>query len=235
MKEHIVSYAVKNDCYKAAQRLVPVGIVVHSTGANNPYLRRYVDSPAELGENIYNNHWNNPSPGGRKVCVHAFIGYDAGQNIRVAQILPYNMACWGCGQGGKGSYNSSHIQFEICEDNLNNRSYFEKVFSEAIEYCAYLCYIFRIDISDIVSHAEAYKKGYASNHGDCDHWLKRYGWTMDTFRKKVSEVYRKNYEEKTDYASLVCEKCGFTSQTREYLDRYTYSEDLWRKLWLAMG
>lgn len=36
------------------------------------------------------------------------------------------------------------------------------------------------------------------------------------------------------YADKVCEKCGFENQTREYLDKYKYAEDLWRKLWKAM-
>lgn len=235
MKEHIIAYAVNNDCYKSAQRLAPQGIVVHSTGANNPFLRRYVDAPNEVGSNVYGNHWNNPRPDGRSVCVHAFIGYDIHSEIRVAQILPYNIAPWGCGKGAKGSYNNTHIQFEICEDGLSNRAYFEKVFGEAAEYCAYLCYIFGLEVSSVVSHSEAHKLGYASNHGDCDHWLRRFGWTMDTFRNNVRSIYENNYSKRTDYASLVCKKCGFTDETKSYLDSYTYSSDLWRKLWLAMN
>mgnify|MGYP003300688114 FL=1 len=37
-----------------------------------------------------------------------------------------------------------------------------------------------------------------------------------------------------DYAALVCEKCGLEAQTRDYLDRYVYADDLWRKLWKSM-
>lgn len=37
-----------------------------------------------------------------------------------------------------------------------------------------------------------------------------------------------------DYAALVCEKCGLEAQTRDYIDRYTYADDLWRKLWEQM-
>jgi len=37
-----------------------------------------------------------------------------------------------------------------------------------------------------------------------------------------------------DYASLVCEKVGLEPQTKTYLNRYKYAEDLWRKLWEAM-
>lgn len=62
---------IENDCYKAAKRIEdnkPVGIVVHSTGANNPRLKRYIqpvpgqsnynDILSDLGKNIYENHWN---------------------------------------------------------------------------------------------------------------------------------------------------------------------------------
>ena len=36
----IKAYAVKNLCYIAAQKMIPQGSVVHSTGANNPNLKR---------------------------------------------------------------------------------------------------------------------------------------------------------------------------------------------------
>ena len=32
----------ENACYKAGQKIKVQGIMVHSTGANNPYLKRYV-------------------------------------------------------------------------------------------------------------------------------------------------------------------------------------------------
>lgn len=44
-----------------------------------------------------------------------------------------------------------------------------------------------------------------------------------------------NVQESADYAQLVCERCGFEPQTREYLDNYRFSTDLWRKLWEAMS
>ena len=64
---------VNNACYKAGEEIIPKGIMVHSTGANNPWLKRYVGpDDGLLGVNQYNNHWNQPMT--RKVCVHAFIG-----------------------------------------------------------------------------------------------------------------------------------------------------------------
>ena len=52
--------------------MIPQGIVVHSTGANNPTLRRYI-APDDgiIGKNEFGNDWNR---GGLDVCVHAFIG-----------------------------------------------------------------------------------------------------------------------------------------------------------------
>ena len=185
----ITAYATKNDCYIVAQPMAPVGIVLHSTGANNPNLKRYVDCKSECGTNIYGNHWNNSSRKIGKVCVHSFIGYDKNKNVRVANILPYTYACWGCGRGAKGSYNynpTGHIQIELCEDDLKNADYFNHVFLIAAEYCAMLCKQFSLSPNTIVSHAEAYKKGYASNHADCDHWFKVQGKTMDDFRALVS-------------------------------------------------
>lgn len=229
----ITAIAVKNNCYKANRPLTPKGIVVHSTGADNPNLKRYVDCPEQVGINIYSNHWNNPTPDSKQVCVHSFIGKDINGKIAIAQILPYNIQCWGCGRGINGSYNDSHIQFEICQDSMTDRDYFEKVMMCASEYCAYLCHKFGLEISSVVSHAEAHKKGFASNHSDCDHWLKRFGWSMDTFRQNVAMWYDQLYSD-ADYAQLVCQKCGFLDQTREYLDAYQYSDDLWKKLWSQM-
>lgn len=194
MLDIIKAHAVKNLCYTAAQKMVPQGIVVHSTGANNPNLKRYVDAVYEVGFNQYGNHWNTPKPDGRQVCVHAFIGYDKNKEVRVAEILPLNICCWGVGKGSKGSYNTNpaYIQFEICEDGLADKIYYNKAFSVAAEYCAELCRAYNISVDNIVGHCEAYKKGYGSNHSDPEHWMKKFGETMNDFREQVSEILKTN-------------------------------------------
>lgn len=203
---HIIkAYAVKNLCYIAAQKMVPKGIVVHSTGANNPNLKRYVDAADELGVNAYGNHWNTAKPGGQKVCVHAFIGYDKDKQVRVAEILPLNICCWGVGQGKKGSYNYNppYIQFEICEDGLTDEGYYNAVFSTAAEYCALLCKTYGLSTDNIVGHCEAYRQGYGSNHSDPEHWMKKFGETMADFRKTVCEILRNDSStEKKEEADL---------------------------------
>ncbi len=175
-----------NACYKAGRTIVPKGIMVHSTGANNPNLKRYVGpDDGLLGKNQYNNYWNQDKPGGRQVCVHAFIGKLADGTIATYQTLPWNHRGWHGGSGSKGSANDTHISFEICEDGLTDASYFSAVYKEAVELCAYLCKQYGLTEKDIICHSEGYKLGIASNHADVMHWFPKHGKSMDTFRADV--------------------------------------------------
>ena len=176
----------ENYCYKANRTITPTGIMVHSTGANNPNLKRYVGpDDGKLGKNSNNNHWNQPM--NRNVCVHAFIGKLKDGSIATYQTLPWNHRGWHC--GGKG--NDTHIGFEICEDNLTDKTYFNKVYKEAVELCAYLCKEYNLTEKDIICHSEGYKKGIASNHGDVMHWFPKHGKSMDTFRADVKALLNK--------------------------------------------
>lgn len=183
----------QNNCYKAAQYIKPDGIVVHSTGANNPNLRRYVQpDDGLLGPNNEGSDWNRPfSPG---VCVHAMIGKLKDGAIATYQTLPWDMRCWGCAGGDNGSYNNSRIQFEICEDDLTDPDYFAAVYQEAVELCVYLCREYGIDPENISDHHESYLAGYASNHADVSHWFPKYGKSMDIFRADVKEELMNTYE-----------------------------------------
>jgi N-acetylmuramoyl-L-alanine amidase len=175
----------ENECYKAGRKIKPKGIMVHSTGANNPYLRRYVGpDDGILGENQYNNHWNQHRPSGRQVCVHAFIGKLKNGTVATYQTLPWDHRGWHAG----GDANNSHIGFEICEDNLSDASYFNTVYKEATELCAYLCKLYNLTEKDIIGHYEGYQKKIASNHGDPRHWFSRHGKSMDTFRADVKKL-----------------------------------------------
>lgn len=159
--------------------------MVHSTGANNPWLKRYVGpDDGLLGKNQYNNHWNQDKPGGRQVCVHAFIGKLADGSIATYQTLPWNHRGWHAG----GAANNTHIGFEICEDGLTEASYFSAVYKEALELCVHLCKLYGLSEKDIICHSEGYKRGIASNHGDVMHWFPKHGKSMDTFRADVKKL-----------------------------------------------
>ena len=183
--EIIQCYQTKNPCYRKGTPMKPVGIVVHSTGANNPHLCRYVDCPERLGVNRYGNHWNRPEAA---TLVHGAIGLDKEGFVTVVNTLPYTMAAWGVGKGSRGSYNydpTGHIQFEMCEDDLTDPSYFDQVMGTAVAYCARLCREYGLAAESIVSHKEAHALGYASNHGDPENWMGRFGMTMEDFRARV--------------------------------------------------
>ena len=159
--------------------------MVHSTGANNPNLKRYVGpDDGLLGVNTNNNHWN---MGGVGACVHAFIGKLKDGTIATYQTLPWTMRSWHCA----GSGNDTLISFEICEDGLNNRTYFNKVYKEAVELCAYLCKEFNLSPNSIICHSEGYAKGIASNHSDVMHWFPKHNKNMNIFRKDVEKEIEK--------------------------------------------
>lgn len=184
--ELVQYYQTKNLCYKAGRRITPSGIVVHSTGANNPNLKRYVGpDDGILGVNKNGNHWNKSTA---TKCVHAFIGKVADGSLKIYQTLPWNYRCWGVGSGKKGSYNASHIQFEICEDGLTNETYYREAFALAARLCAYLCQEYGIKPANVVGHYEAAAAGYASNHADPRNWQRKFGGSMDDFRAQVTAL-----------------------------------------------
>lgn len=207
---------INNDCYKANEKITngkPTGIVVHSTACNNKTLKRYVQPVpeqsyyneviADIGKNKYDNHWNNsPEKIGRNTCVHAFIGINAKGKIETYQTLPFDICCWGVGGGKNGSYNynpTARVQFEICEDNLTDKNYFNKAMKEAQEFCAYLCKKFNFGVDKISSHYESYLAGYGNPHGDCDHWLTKFGKDMKWFRAEVQKILNKNAESSSTF------------------------------------
>lgn len=169
----------ENDCYKSGRKIKPTGIMVHSTGANNPRLKRYVGpDDGLLGENTNGNHWNKP---GLSKCVHAFIGKLEDGTIATYQVLPWDHRGWHAG----GDANNTHIGFEICEDGLTDPVYFGKVYQEAVDLCVLLCKMYGLTEKDIIDHSEGHALGLASNHGDVKHWFPKHDKSMDTLRAAV--------------------------------------------------
>ena len=213
-------YLTENDCYKRGKYITPKGVMVHSTGAENPNLKRYVGpDDGLLGVNQNNNHWNRPGVG---ACVHAFIGLLADGSVATYQTLPWKMRGWHCGDDA----NSTHISFEICEDDLTDPEYFAAVYREAVELTAYLCEMYGLDpLEDgvVICHAEGARLGIASNHGDVEHWFPRFGKSMDDFRNDVKEElemdsYEKFKENMERYRQELREQPGsdWSQQARDW-------------------
>lgn len=191
----------------------PAGIIIHSTGANNPYIKRYVQPTnananyseilKDIGKNEHKNDWNrdDEKTNPRHVCPHGIVGYNAKKEVCCYQILPYEKCCNGCGTGDKGSYNSNppYIQIETCEDDLRDTHYLFKCLKALAEWCAGLSIKYSIPVENIISHKEAHKRGYATNHRDIDHWLSLHNLTMHDFR----ELVRAKKEDLVDNAEVV--------------------------------
>jgi N-acetylmuramoyl-L-alanine amidase len=174
-----------NDCYKANQKIVPQGIMVHSTA-----------TPGVMAGEWFND-WDKSYRAGetnRQVCVHAFL-----DDVDVYQYLPWDHRGWHAG----GAANNTHIGFEICEpagftyshganmvgyDVEANEAYFRHVFQNAVSLCVMLCQRFNLTEKDIITHSEGHKMGIASNHADVMHWFPKHGESMDSFRQAVKEA-----------------------------------------------
>ena len=208
-------YFTEADCYRKGIRQTPRGVQVHSTGANNPWLRRYVGpDDGRLGKNPNNNTHNRP---GGTVCANAYIGKLQDGTVAIYQALPWDMRCWLSGSGANGNANRmGYVGFEICEDGLEDEAYFREAMDKAALLTAALCleYGFTPHCSNNITgagsvravedHAGLHSAGLASNHGDIGIWLKKFGYTMQDFRKWAAEAYVEgvnvtyiNAEEKT--------------------------------------
>lgn len=238
--------ATKNKCYITGRKITPCGVMVHSTGANNPYLRRYVQpDDGRLGVNPYSNSFNEYQPGGRNVCPHAVIGKLTDGSVASYQILPWDVEGWHAG----GEANTlGYIGFEICEDGLDDAEYFADVYDEAVALTAYLCGMYGFDPQGktaqgypvVLCHSEGAALGIASNHGDIMHWFPRFGKTMDDFRADVAKRISSDeedkpvtYEEEKAAATEWVKIKDISDGTRPYdpIQRV----ELWVMLWRMFG
>lgn len=175
---------IQNDCYTVGRKIIPKGIMVHSTATPGvmaaDWFRRWNKS-YRIGEI------------GRQVCVHAFV-----DDKEIWQYLPWNHRGWHAG----GKANNTHIGFGICEpggfsysggsrmvgyDVKKHEAYFKAAWQNAVSLCVFLCKAYGLTEKDIISHAEGNKKGIASNHADVGHWFPKHGENMDTFRAAVKK------------------------------------------------
>ena len=186
------------DCYKKGVIQNNSGVQVHSTGAKNSYLKRYVQpDDGRIGRNKNGNSHNRP---GLTECASAYIGKQDDGTVAVYQALPWDRRCWlsgnGIKDGKKGNANrSGYAGFEICEDGLNDKAYFEAAVMEAsVNLTAYLCCLYGVSADKVRDHSELHRMGLASNHRDISHWLKIYGLTMNDYRAEVQKAIEEGVE-----------------------------------------
>lgn len=216
----IACMLTNNVCYKKTTTMIPRGVLWHDTDAKNPYISRYVqpmetdenyeEMIALLGKNRYGNDWNHSD---RRAGVNCFIGRLADDSIATIQTMPWNYAPWGCGSGVNGSFNNTHMQFEICDDGYKSKEYFEAVYKEACEITAYYCKKYKLDpmgtfvykgkiVPVITNHDEAHTLGFGSNHSDTNEWMSKFGKTMDDARRDVAKLMGIEIKEKSEEKSV---------------------------------
>lgn len=181
----------KSPCLTGGRTIKPIGPYLHSIGC-----------PCEKAMNIINNENRADAGAG----VHAVIQHTG----EVYVGLPINpekktaVRNWHGGSGPKGSCNNTHIGVEMTEpatikytggaswielsDGSNTKAVVLKNYRNAVEYFAYLCQEFGWNPEKdgvILSHSEGHARGCATNHADVEHIWKKYGLTMDQFRKDV--------------------------------------------------
>lgn len=188
----IESILTENRCYKAGKKITPKGLMLHSVGCSQPSAQVFLKT------------WNNAEI---NACVHAFIDGNTGI---IYETLPWNHRGWHCASGAKGSGNNTHIGVEMCEpacikytggatftcsDPITAKRVAVTTYESAVELFAKLVWKFDLDpLADgvIISHAEGFRRGIASNHGDPEHLWKQLGmdYTMDTFRNAVYDTMK---------------------------------------------
>lgn len=193
MKE-IKNILINNNCYKAGGKMIEIrGVLWHSTATPGATPESFVKS------------WNTGRPGGRQVCVHSFS-----DDTKVIQTLPYNMRCWGCGSGNKGSGNNYYIQNEICEPSgiyFDNgwqykikagkekevKQYIINAVDVLVEWTVNRLLelgIKEVNKKTVTSHYEAHAMGIACNHSDPSGLLSLVGLTMDDVRNKCDKLMK---------------------------------------------
>lgn len=246
----LVCMQTQSTCYKGTDKMKVKGVLWHSTAANNPTLKRYVQpsdkKPAAdtyskakwleiLGKNKYNNDMNHIE---RKMGMNAWIGELADGTVTTIQTMPWDYRPWGCASGKKGSCNSGWIQFEICEDDLTDKKYFEAVYKEACEFTAYICDMYNLDpkgsvmmngvkVPVILCHQDSYKLGLGNNHGDVYHWFKKYGKDMNDVRNDVAKILKESTASKVEApkkeaTSIPVTDAADTNEIIKYVVRKTF-------------
>lgn len=213
----LFEYWAKRSRYYQRTATHPVkGIVVHSTACNQKRIAPFY------------NAWNKESA---TTCVHAVIG-EGEHGFGCYQFIQFDKTVGGCGSGRNGTYNTSHVQFEICEDDRTDPAYFAKVYQEAVEFCAYLCELYDLEPDSIVCHSEAHALGYASNHADVMHWFPQHGKTMDDFREDVRDELMMTQEKFNEMANNWLASLGEQSTpafaqeaVRFFMDQGTFKGD----------
>lgn len=203
VEDHMeIRYATKNGAYLSGKTIKPMGCVNHSIGVAQPSTEVIFKNM-----NSSNANWG----------VNAILGdFHLGEGKILVTLKDYTRP-WGCGQGDKGSWNNSKVQWEVCEpkghtyqygrmvnyDVEKNQLYFDRMWKMLVAWNVYMIDKYGYPVSGISDHAEAYKAGYGSNHSDMGQWLPKHGKSMDILRKEVRAILEHKEDEEMPIEKFV--------------------------------
>jgi N-acetylmuramoyl-L-alanine amidase len=168
-------YPVKQDLLKTNRSKKPlkaVGMVVHSTaspgGTDDAHVKYFNTHPE------------------RKASAHVFIDWDS-----ITQTVPLTEIAWHAG----GTANKRFIGVELCEPSGKDSKRFAEVYNRAVWYFAYIFVnvlkVKTVTKNNLMSHAEVSDKWRETTHVDPIAYFKKYGKTVDGFRKDVQYAINK--------------------------------------------
>lgn len=183
-----VHILTRNNCFLQHKSLKPKGVLIHSTATPGAKRDTFIRT------------WDTPKPNGRSVCVHAFI-----DSTGITQTLPYDVRCWGCGSGTKGSANDDYLQVEMCEPSgiyfTSSWEYMVQSYKKEAVTSATLTTLLNtakwsakrlhelgikeVTTYNLTSHFEQSQAGKASNHSDPQGLMGLVQFNMDKFRAVV--------------------------------------------------
>lgn len=158
------NYMTRNRCFTNNRNYKKQGIVIHSTATPGIMAWQWYD------------RWNRQDI---SKAVHAFV-----DDKEAIEYLPPLREAWHVATQKGNRY---FYGIELCEDKGHSREYFLRAYANDVKFTAKKVKELGLTVKDIYSHKEAHRLGWASNHGDPEHWWSKFGYNMDKFRSDVQK------------------------------------------------
>ena len=167
LNDYTLCWQNNSTCSKRHIPLEPKGIIIHSTGRDEKYLREYIQPSNEdpqyreliklLGRNNRHTDYNHTH---RNCGFHFWIGATANGSVQAIATEPLNIK----------TCNDNYIHICICEDDLTDNRYFDACILCLNALCWRLCQEYMWDSNNIFDHSEV------SIGKDISYWLEKFGW-----------------------------------------------------------
>lgn len=193
---------VKNNMHYKTNRIIPVErLVLHSVGCPQP------------NPDVFFKIWNTPtSKYPAQIVVGAKKAYETLPCMTTKGKAVY---CWHV-----GTANGTSIGVEMTEpstikytgganwtdlDPAKTKAHVMATYKNAVDIFAQLCKFHDLNpLEDgvILSHSECHARGIGTNHADVEHLWKKFGLSMNQFRKDVYEAMNPDFKVRVSVGCL---------------------------------